>query len=248
MSKTMKLSRCLHPIVIAFFALLSSAPSLAANSYTDTNNLKSQYFYQNNKSNRLVVFFHGDGGAKKFESSAKTFSRIAKEKKFDFLAVQAPGGKNWHDNGWEHGQWVSDLLRNVRKPKKQHSYVIFAGISGGAVFIQGQFLPLFGAEFRGGALLLCGGAPSLISAGADITMANYGEDPKKTLSIYLAINRGDYIFKQASAGIKAYKAFGMKVHEDILNGKGHCQFDRAKRFKKGIEKITSTIPFKKSAN
>jgi hypothetical protein len=50
----------------------------------------------------------------------------------------------------------NNIFRNLNINRDQ---VFFVGQSGGAVFLGGSFIPLFGTNYRGGALMLCGGSP-----------------------------------------------------------------------------------------
>jgi hypothetical protein len=110
----------------------------------------------------VLVFVHGDGGARSYDDFLPELKKALAPHGFGALVVQAPDGHAvWHKRGDQNAFWLDELLTKfVVKPFKGSDLKIyFAGVSGGAVFISGQFVPLMGQNYQGGAILLCGGAP-----------------------------------------------------------------------------------------
>jgi hypothetical protein len=188
----------------------------------------------------LVAWFHADGGGAGYADTVRRFGPELARVKLATLAVRAPAGPNWHDAPDVNGPFADELIGSMILPKHglDRRRVVFAGASGGAVFVSGMFLPRHGAAYRGGAVLLCGGAPSLSKVGRSDT--RYFDKPAgftRAFKLYFKVQKGDYIHQQSKAGAQYYESLGFDVRFEEPSGGGHCGFDMLPALLDGVRAV-----------
>lgn len=215
------------------------ATGLQEISFTSGNNLASSYRINapadagNGKIYGLHIHLHGDGGG-----GYRDFPN--RETRFDLIGVtvKAPNtGLQWgRSQGVAHAQFLNDLIQNelIKKYNIDLDRIYFSGVSGGAYFLTGNFLPSFGQVYNSGALMLCGGeAPRVPFVQADML---------KTFRLHWQVTAGERadILPSIDASQRAYRD---ALDELLLNSPdnmvdpdriqtaekegagGHCEFD-----------------------
>lgn len=185
----------------------------------------------------LLLYFHGTGGAASYKSVPGTLVSVARKHRLWPVSIRAPDGFNWPSQSWESrngfAEYVDDLLRKrlLRLPWVDSRRIFFMGWSAGAIFLSGDFLPHFGAGYRGAALMFCGGGMPFLPAVYKV------EDLKKNMVLYYRIGQKDFLFRQTMPAVKFYRRFGVRVLVRVGQEAGHCNFDMAKELKEGLAKI-----------
>ncbi|SMF19051.1 hypothetical protein [Pseudobacteriovorax antillogorgiicola] len=197
--------------------------------FTDSNNLTSSYKIMApddvaTKVYGLHVHFHGDGGGgyRDFPNQATRYGLIG-------VTVRAPNQNlQWgRAQGVAHAQFSQDLIQNeiLKKYNIDLDKIYFSGVSGGAYFLSGSFLPAYGSQYKSGAFLMCGGeAPR-----TDI------QNPEvfKDFRIHWQVTAGERadITNSVQQSVAAYKAVHDQVQGDptkqtieTTGAGGHCEF------------------------
>src|SRR5690606_29495321 len=100
----------------------------------------------------LHIHLHGDGGGgyRDFPNQATKFDLIG-------VTVKAPNfNLQWGRNqGRTHAKYLDDLIQNelIKKYNIDLDKIYFSGVSGGAYFLTGSFIPEFGHNYNSGAFI-----------------------------------------------------------------------------------------------
>jgi|GEM_PF-1903046 len=190
----------------------------------------------NTKPYGLHIHLHGDGGTGFEEFHNKDIQRDLIS-----VAVLSPDNRRWgragNGLGRKHSIYVDELIEKelTAKYNIDRNRIYFSGVSGGAYFLSSHFIPLYGAKYRSGAMLLCGGErPGVTFSQVDML---------KSFRIHWEITRNDDIsLGSTQSAIAAYKAeldrLGV-APETIMttsidgNG-GHCEFGQNNDYSRGI--------------
>jgi hypothetical protein len=184
----------------------------------------------------LHIHLHGDGGGG-FDSFPNR--RLAND--LIGVAVRAPMTRNpqWGRSlGVEHANYLDGLIQNeiLRKYNIRTDRIYFSGVSGGAYFLTGHFIPLFGQKYRSGALILCGGMPPQIAfpdqnSLKDIRMhfiTTGGERSDITANIDQSLAAYRPMYAQAGAPTM--------LTNETVGVAGHCEFDN-RSYTTGIQMV-----------
>jgi hypothetical protein len=174
----------------------------------------------------LHIHLHGDGGG-----GYRDFPNRETRDELIGVAVRAPNqGQTWgRQSGVQHARFLNELIQNdvIKKYNVDLNRIYFSGVSGGAYFLSGHFIPSFGAQYQSGAFLMCGGmAPQVDFVNRDFL---------KTFRIHWETTAGERrdITNSVRQSIAGYNQVlqGLGVTQDTIatntfegNG-GHCEFD-----------------------
>jgi poly(3-hydroxybutyrate) depolymerase len=193
----------------------------------------------------LLIFFHGSGGTQSYASAFESLSGVAKENNLIALALQAPNGNDtWANHatgpGNQHETYVKSLLDSAIFPTVaaiDRNKIVFVGLSAGSTFLSGDFLPKYISDFKGGAVLLCGGGGP-VSLQKDFFT---GLTKSNSLGFRLAyyIQKKDFLFTQTMQGINYWRGRNATVSFETPEGGSHCGFDVNKEMSKLIKKVLS---------
>jgi hypothetical protein len=180
----------------------------------------------------VLVYFHGSGATKTYASNFREITGVATAFNLAAVALQAPDGAiTWAEKGPPSGRiaYAQELLQKEvfgksanLEPKK----TIFVGVSAGSTFISGDFLPQFIGNYHGGAVLLCGGASPIYPPKLPPSINGF--------KMFMAIQKTDFLFAQAIAGMDFWQAFGVPIKMSEPPGAGHCAFDLYSAMREGI--------------
>lgn len=190
----------------------------------------------------LHIHLHGDGGGgyRDFPNRETRLNLIG-------VTVKAPNQDlTWGRNaGVAHAQYVNDLIQNelFKKYNIDLDRIYFSGVSGGAYFLTGNFIPTFGQNYHSGAFIMCGGEAPRVNF-ADPTMLTQfriyfqttaGERQDITQSVQKSISAYQRALDSAvqSAGLSGFDKKKVLDSEIIGNG-GHCEFD-GQAYSSGIQ-------------
>jgi predicted peptidase len=191
----------------------------------------------------LHIHLHGDGGG-----GYRDFPN--KELRYELIGVtiKAPNTNlQWgRAQGRAHALYVNELIQKelLKKYRVNLDRIYFSGVSGGAYFLMGSFLPEFGQLYNSAALVMCGGeAPRVAFA-----------DPKmlSRFRIHMEVTAGERqdILSSVQSTVSAYKnamtAAGIpgeqqaKLQTLTIQGPGgHCEFDGVS-YTSGIQQAIDT--------
>ena len=212
-------------------------------SFTDSQNQTSTYKINapedvgKNKPYGLHVHFHGDGGGgyTDFPNQKLTHGLIG-------VTVRAPMDRpsamlKWGRRlGRNHAKYADELIQNelLKKYNIDKTKIYFSGVSGGAYFVTGSFVPEFGHKYNSGAFIMCGGERPRVTFTDPTVLTNF--------KMYWQVTAGERqdILQDVQASMSSYKTqldaqlasspidgFDPKSVQDseITGNKGHCEFD-----------------------
>ncbi|MFT5355461.1 MAG: putative esterase [Polyangiales bacterium] len=188
----------------------------------------------------LAIYLHGDGArAYEGDTALRIQAPWTRPRRTLYVAARAPNTCAWWlrpeytacdgtgtaaniDRDGANADALVSVIRALQAAYDlNYDPILFSGSSGGAVFLTGSFLPLYGDEFHGAFALGCGGFAPYTDFVWETTRDNQG-------STYLYFTYGDAdVFRgDIEGGIAAYEAldFGMDV-ELREGGVEHCAFD-----------------------
>jgi len=192
------------------------------------------------KSQGLLAFFHGSGNTSGYAGVFDALEAVAKEFNLVPLAIQAPNNAiTWPDKAIgpsnQHVAYVKSLLERVifnAHPEMAKDRSIFVGFSAGSTFLSGDFLPAQIDQFKGGAILLCGGggpvaqSPSIYQVLPPTIAQNF--------RFHVYIQKNDFLLGQTTQGVSYWKSRGAQVSFETPDGGGHCAFDFAKELQRAM--------------
>ncbi|TVY18252.1 hypothetical protein LARI1_G002960 [Lachnellula arida] len=175
----------------------------------------------------LNVLLHGDGGQSFFD-----FPNQALQNNLMGVVVLAPnkdlfwGGGSGLDrtDGVAHAAAVNSLIQTQLSQDVAFDpgNVFFTGVSGGSLLLSGFFMPAFGATYKTGVALNCGGLTPQVDVPA----------------IPLAITAYEKI--ATDAGLTAAQVGALQTVDNTPNGGGHCAFDN-KDFVSGVQLMSTNF-------
>jgi hypothetical protein len=203
----------------------------AANGQNSSYKINAPADTAQGKAYGLHIHLHGDGGG-----GYRDFPNKELRKDLIGVTVKAPNRNlQWgRSEGEPHAAYVQDLIQNelLKKYNIRLDRIYFSGVSGGAYFLTGSFIPQFGQHYNSGAFILCGGeAPRVQFAEPDML---------KKFKIYWQVTAGERsdISANTRQSIGAYEraltqvlngdsSFDRKTVQDseVKGPGGHCEFD-----------------------
>lgn len=126
-----------------------------------------------------------------------------------------------------HADMVHGLVQHLTESGDYHidaNHVYFVGQSGGAIFLSATFMPRYGTEYKGGAVMLCGGEPPR----QDLQFTP-SEEFKDHFAMHFQTTEGEYdrLAPAIRRGFDSYRQI-LGVTERVTYEKkgdgGHCQF------------------------
>ena len=188
-----------------------------------------------------LFYFHGDGG--NGQGALGSLSDIVFKYGYHAVAIKTPFSNSWQgpidssndSNPYPNAQAFNKfLLHYIQKYNVDRNKIYFSGVSGGAMFLGGHFIPMYGRNFKGGMILLCGGATSARYNDGKAVFFNPPEFAKN-FKIFHHISKKDYLFEYAEEGRRDYSRNGHLYNADWTESPGHCGFPIFKVLKKGLE-------------
>ena len=178
------------------------------------------------KSHGLLIFLHGST-ASSYEEFAQANASVAAANGLMSVSVLAPNGQGWNESDSnEAALYLDGLLKNVlfKQYNVDKRKIFFHGQSSGSGFLSSHFVALYGKDYGGGALMLCGASPPQASFVAPAEM-------KKRFRLYYDLTVDDGIWTdQLAPAVAAYRAAGLTVETTSEGNQqkpgGHCQFDQ----------------------
>lgn len=170
-----------------------------------------------------LIYFHGSGATSRYAANFSELRKVARRFDLTPIALQAPDNAvTWAEKGPPSGRidYANDLLKSEvfgKTPLIDMKRTIFVGVSAGATFVSGDFLPTYLEDYGGGAVLLCGGAPPIYPARVGSSVKNF--------KMFAAIHPTDFLFSQTMAGVDFWRSFGVAIKTIQPTGSGHCGFD-----------------------
>jgi hypothetical protein len=229
-------------LAIRLVTLVSSIPLLLGaqqeSSFRDSQGKRGNFTVdvrQPVSKSGVLVYFHGSGSTANYAAKFSDLSDIARQFDLTPVALQAPDGAiTWAEKDAPSGRipYAHALLKAEvfgKFPNLDANKSIFVGISAGATFISGDFLPSYINEYGGGAVLLCGGSSPIYQ--------NQLRGKFKNFKMFVAIHPTDFLFSQTVDGVDFWRSFGLTIKSIQPPGKGHCGFDIDKAMKDGISFI-----------
>lgn len=200
--------------------------------------------YQPSKKNSgMLVYFHGDGGGGGYLNSLKSLKKVADDYGLHAVAVKAPVSHSWQGpidtNNQKHpypnAQAFDEFLFDyISRYSVDRNKVFFSGVSGGAMYISGHYIPKYGRNIKGGMILLCGGATSAEYIDQKNAAFYNSKGFSKGFSVYQYISKDDHLFMYAEDAKKDYSALGHPYKTVWPASGGHCGFPIFKTMKEGL--------------
>lgn len=210
--------------------------------------LQSSYWISSPQSSAdgLLFYFHGDGGSQGVRTQLGRLISVAQKNNLVLAGAATPIGNSWYGviepktpkDPFPTAQFFDELIQSIfQRHRINRDRVYLTGISGGAVFITGRYLPVYGRDYKGGAVLLCGGSPSdTYEQGFEIY-----RNPKEFMAyfpLYFYAMKGDYLYQQILEGVASYRAAGFSVSSEFPSGGSHCGFSQEEQLGRGLETLT----------
>jgi predicted esterase len=188
------------------------------------------------KSHGLLVFLHGST-ASNYAEFAQANAQVAQQNGLMSVSVLAPNGQGWNEtDGREAAKYLDDLIEGklFKEYNIDRRKIFFHGQSSGAGFLSSHFVAMYGKNFGGGALMLCGASRPEVNVEVNDAM-------KAGFRLYYDLTTNDEIWTDRLVpSIEAYRAAGLKV-ESTSEGQqkpgGHCQFDQQQILSEKIPEI-----------
>jgi poly(3-hydroxybutyrate) depolymerase len=182
----------------------------------------------------LHVHLHGDGGG-----GYRDYPNRETRNDLIGVTVLSPNrGQSWNGAaGPQHARYLNELIQNdlIKKYNINLDRIYFSGVSGGAYFLSGYFIPTFGAQYNSGAFLMCGGmAPQQQFANPEFL---------KTFRIHWETTNGERqdILANVRQSIAGYQnqlrqvGGSAEIQTSTFEGAGgHCIFD-GRTYTSGIQ-------------
>ncbi|HYX39085.1 MAG TPA: hypothetical protein VE954_38770, partial [Oligoflexus sp.] len=216
--------------------------------FTDSTGLASSYKINapadvGQKVYGLHIHLHGDGGG-----GYRDFPN--KELRYDLIGVtvKAPNTNlQWgRVAGRAHALYVNELIQKelVKKYNVNLDKIYFSGVSGGAYFLMGSFIPEFGQNYNSAAMVMCGGEPPRVAFADPAMLGKFrihvevtaGERADILTSVQNTVNA--YKGATASAGVSGDQQAKLQT-VNIQGAGGHCEFDGVS-YTTGIQQAIDT--------
>ena len=187
----------------------------------------------------LAIYLHGDGArAYEGDTALRIQAPFTHARRTLYVAARAPNTCAWWlspDYSCERASTNEDIdtqgqnadaLASVISALQNawdlnYDPILFGGSSGGAVFLSGAFLPLYGDQFHGAFALGCGGFAPYTDFAWQTSRENQGSSV-----LYFSYGDADAFRTDIEAGIDAYQALDFRIDVDLREGGiEHCAFD-----------------------
>lgn len=225
-----------------------SSPQIPAGlktaSYTSSDGEVGEYTLfapSDNQARGLLVYLHGSGNAAAYANAMNGIKPVADQFDLIPLLVKTSRTDSWLEGGVANLLYLDEIIEkevmaslNIDKQK-----VFFAGVSGGAVFLTGYFVPRYGYKYRGGAICLCGGEMSILNGIGGIYL---NEDLQNYLPIVFYTQQEDYMYDQVKGGEAYYRSKGLKVTAQYPEGGSHCGFNTNQILGEKIQELIAKMP------
>ena len=175
------------------------------------------------KSHGLLIYLHGDGG-KDYNWFFPKVREVAAKYDLIPVAIMSPtsnvNGPSWWWDADPNAVFLDHLLKAqfIRRFNIDRSRIIFTGASGGPTFMNGPWLRYYASQYRGGAVLFCGG---LVQTGLPYR-ATYGFRENFKLAYYTGTK--DFLLGGTKAAVEYYRTHGLQATEEYPEGIDHCAF------------------------
>lgn len=168
----------------------------------------------------LNIHLHGDGGGD-YSWLYRPNARIAQKHGLLGVVVMAPNAsRRWYQDGVRNAEFLHELIQKdiLTRFNIDRTRIYFSGVSGGAQFLTGQFIPLYGLNYNTGAVLLCGGPANW--------QREFRTSPEflSRFRLYWYSGTADFLYSQIVEGMRWYKSRGMQVESEMIPGAPHCEF------------------------
>lgn len=207
----------------------------------------------------LNVLLHGDGGQSFFD-----FPNQAVQNNLMGVVVLAPnknmfwgGGSGLQrTDGVAHAAAVNSLIQDQLSQDVafDKTNVFFTGVSGGSLLLSGFFVPAFGATYKTGVELNCGGLTPqvpVVDANTMITsMKIHFQSTQDELALLQpAIPAAITAYQKlaTTAGLDAAGIGALQTADNTPVGGGHCGFDQ-KGFVSGVQLMATNYANVMGAN
>lgn len=204
-------------------------------SFTASNGKKSIYKYTapadaqtKAEGYGLLIYLHGDLGAD-YGWFYDSLVSVAQRNNLLPVAVRSPtvgsfdggrSGPTWWQDGDRNAVFFDELLKKdiLARFNIDTQRVYYTGASGGPTFLSGPWLNRYGHQYRGGAILFCGGVSN--------TGFPYTTSPGYEKGVKLTYYNGDqdFLLGGAQQAIRYYKTKGFDVYSEFPVGIDHCGF------------------------
>ena len=188
----------------------------------------------------LGIYFHGDGArAYEGDTAVRLQAPVTEARPILYVAAKAPNGCAWWlspdytrcdgviadgdiDTEGRNADAVVEVIEALRAAYDLRTdRTLFGGSSGGAVFLTGEHLPLYGADHPGLYALGCGGFEPYADFAWDPTAGSLD-----AYDLRFTYGDADEYRDEIEAGVEAYQLLGFPVDENVLTGGvEHCAFD-----------------------
>jgi hypothetical protein len=202
----------------------------------------------------MLLYLHGDGGAD-MEWYWESVKAAAAKKGLIALSVQTPpsapgsgcGAANarcWWSAAPQNARFLNALLENLSNTYGlDKSRVVFSGASGGATFLGSYFIPKYGKDYQGGALLACPGRLTSLST------EGIAAGPKPdNFKMRIWSSSADYLRGMASSLPGDYRKHGYHDTKYFEAQGAHCQFGRQTPADLLAAMVNETLPDKLTAS
>ena len=175
----------------------------------------------------LLLYLHGDMGAD-YSWFYNTLASVALKNNLLPVAVKSPtvgsfaqgAGPSWWQDGDNNAVFLDELLKKdiIGRFNIDTNRVYYTGASGGPTFLSGPWLKRYAHQYRGGAILFCGGLSS--------TQFPYTTSPgfEEGVKLTYYVGDQDFLLSGAQQAIRYYQAKGFDVYSEFPQGVGHCGF------------------------
>lgn len=221
--------------IILLLLLLASPRSygseqIVERTFLSKSGLKSIYsFLSYPGADRLLIFFHGSGGAKSYATPLTKLKPLRKKFKIHLMSIRSPTRGNWPEkspNNQSHVEYTREIIKHVQKGYK-FKELILVGYSAGSTFVSGDFIPKYDFNYKLRGILLCGGGWPL-SRTLDST-----DVLRKKVQLYFRIGRKDFLFDQVMATMAFYAYHKISLKKKVTE-EGHCQFPLRTSVEEGL--------------
>ncbi|CZT51955.1 uncharacterized protein RSE6_13183 [Rhynchosporium secalis] len=197
------------------------------------------------------LLLHGDGG-----QSFTDFPNQAVQNNLMGVVVLAPNQKKFwgggsgldRTDGVAHAAAVNSLIQDQMSKDVafDKGNVFFTGVSGGSLLMSGFFVPAYGAQYKTGVVLNCGGMPPKVPVVDAKTMITSMKIHFQSTKDELALLQGSipasvtaYEKMATDAGLSVDQIGALQTVDNSPNGGGHCGFD-GQGFSSGIQLVAKS--------
>ncbi|MEM7536427.1 MAG: hypothetical protein AAF639_29860 [Chloroflexota bacterium] len=187
---------------------------------------------------KLAFYLHGDEGG--YDADSQSWSEVNQfinANGWIYVAPQAPqtdfdpGNEawRWYDSPESNADLVAQVLDEMFAKYNVCQHTLFgATASGGSVFYDRSFFPLYGERYPAHVNLHCGGGLSEQWPHANLSIVrDYGQSSEMVARNHVKYTYGsdDFLADQVRNAVSFYTSTGLRVVQDERAGVGHCAYD-----------------------